>query len=63
MANLNPIELQKHLKGVEYPASRSDIVKQAETNGADEETLAMLRKLKDSMYDSPAQVNHAASEV
>ena len=32
--DVNPIELQKHLKGADYPASRDDLVALARDNGA-----------------------------
>jgi Protein of unknown function (DUF2795) len=41
--DVNPIELQKYLKGVEYPASRDDLVNVAQSNGAPSEIVAALR--------------------
>jgi hypothetical protein len=63
MAKVNPIELQKHLKGLDYPASRDAIVSQAESNGADDETLDILRKIKDGEYEKPTDISHAVSEA
>lgn len=63
MAKVNPIELQKHLKGVSYPASKEDIVSAAESNGADGDLLDAIRGIADGTYDSPTDVNHAVSEV
>ncbi len=63
MAKLNPIELQKHLKGLDYPAKRDAIVSQAESNGADAEILDVLRKLKDGEYEKPTDIAHAVTEV
>jgi uncharacterized protein DUF2795 len=39
----NPIELQKYLSGVDYPAKRDDLVRAAERNGADDTTLQVVR--------------------
>ena len=61
MADVNPIELQKHLGGVDYPASRDDLVKKAEENGADEEVLEALRGIPDREYDAPTAVTKAVS--
>lgn len=47
MAKINPIELQKHLKGVHYPASKEDLIKNAKQQGADENALSMLKQLPD----------------
>ena len=59
MAKINPIELQKHLKGVSYPASREDLMAAAEENGADDDVRSMLEQLPDEEYETPAAVNKA----
>lgn len=61
MADVNPIELQKHLGGVDYPASKDDLVKAAEQQGADDEVLEALRNLPDQEYDAPTAVTKAVS--
>ncbi|POX36761.1 hypothetical protein C3486_31900 [Streptomyces sp. Ru73] len=55
--NVNPIEMQKCLGGVSYPASKEEIVKQAEQHGASKDIMGALKKLPESEYDSPAAVN------
>jgi hypothetical protein len=57
VSKVNPIELQKHLSGVDYPAGRDDLVRTAEQNGADEETLKALRDLPDRTYEGPSGVS------
>ena len=61
MAKVNPIELQKALGGVDYPASKEDLVKHAEGKGADDEVLSFLRNLPDRNYETPADVNKEMS--
>jgi hypothetical protein len=61
MAQINPIELQKHLGGVDYPASRDDLVRKAEENGADDDVLEALRGIPDTEYDAPTAVTKAVS--
>ena len=56
---LNPIELQKHLGGLDYPASKEDVVQKAEDSGADDATLESLRNLPDKTYEKPTQVTEA----
>ncbi|NYI04170.1 DUF2795 domain-containing protein [Allostreptomyces psammosilenae] len=56
----NPIELQKALGGVDYPASKQDIVDKAESSGASETVLNSLRALPDGEYDGPDKVQKAA---
>lgn len=62
MAKINPIELQKHLKGVDYPASKDDVIKAAEKNGADEEILQALRNMSKDSFDRPTDVTEALSD-
>jgi hypothetical protein len=47
VAKVNPIQAQKFLGGIDYPASRDEIVRRAEQNGADENVLDVLRRIPD----------------
>ena len=55
----NPIELQKHLSGLDYPVSKDEVVKKAEDSGADDATLEALRNLPDREYEKPTHVTEA----
>ncbi|MEU4521804.1 DUF2795 domain-containing protein [Amycolatopsis sp. NPDC024027] len=57
MSKPNPIELQKYLSGVDYPAKRADLVRAAEKNGADPATLDVVRGLPDRTYEGPSGVS------
>ncbi|MET9000408.1 DUF2795 domain-containing protein [Amycolatopsis sp. Hca4] len=57
MSKPNPIELQKYLAGVDYPAKRDDLVRAAEKNGADSGTLDVVRRLPDRTYEGPSGVS------
>ena len=57
--DVNPIELQKHLKGVDYPASKDDLVAAAESNGAPDEVLDALRSADQDTFDAPTAVERA----
>jgi hypothetical protein len=61
MADPSPIDIQKALGGMEYPASREDLVKHAEGKGADGSVLETLKNLPDREFDSPTDVNKEAS--
>ena len=41
----NPIELQKHLAGMSYPARKNDVISCAKHNGADKELLDRLNNI------------------
>ena len=59
MATLDPIQVQKHLKGMTYPASRDDLVAKAEENGADEDLLERLRGASEQQFTGPDDVMEA----
>jgi hypothetical protein len=55
----SPIDIQKALSGMDYPASKDEIVRHAEQNGADEEILDALRGIDDREYEGPSGVSSA----
>jgi hypothetical protein len=63
MAKVNPVQAQKFLGGVDYPASKEDLVKHAEQQGADENVLDVLRGIPDREYDGPNAVSKEISEI
>lgn len=63
MATVNPIQLQKYLKGVDYPASKEDLVKKAKQEGADERVCSVLERLPDQQYQTPADVSQAVGDI
>jgi hypothetical protein len=63
MAQTNPIQIEKFLKGVDYPASKEDLLKRAQQNGADEQVRATLQQLPDQQYGSPADVSKAVGAI
>jgi hypothetical protein len=56
---VSPIDIQKALSGMDYPASKEDIVKHAEQHGGDKEVLEALRKIDDREYEGPSGVSAA----
>lgn len=62
MAKINPIELQKSLKGVDYPASKDDVVNAARKNGADKEVMDALQGLEDQTFEKPTDVTKALGD-
>lgn len=57
----NPIQVQKYLGGIDYPASRDDIVRTAEKSDAPDDILETLRNLPERDYDGPTAVSEAVS--
>jgi hypothetical protein len=63
MATVNPVQIQKFLKGVNYPASRQDLIHQAEQHGADQNVRDALDRLPDIQFQTPADVSQAIGKL
>jgi hypothetical protein len=58
----NPIQIQKFLGGVDYPASREALLSKAKDSGADSNVIRALEAIPDKQYDSPTAVSSAVSD-
>jgi hypothetical protein len=54
--NVNPIEVQKHLSGVDYPASKDEVIATAESNGAPQEIIEALQRTGAAQFEGPDDV-------
>lgn len=63
MAKVNPIQLQKHLKGVDYPASKEQLIEHAQKQGADENAISVLQQIPDQEYETPTDVSAAVGDI
>ncbi len=63
MGRINPIQLQKFLSGVDYPARKSDLVNVAQREGADENALNTLKALPEETFNSPNDVSQAVGRL
>lgn len=61
MAHANPIQIQKYLRGVDYPARKNDLLEAARRQGADASICASLEQLPDEEFQTPADVSAAFS--
>ncbi|MDT6983079.1 DUF2795 domain-containing protein [Streptomyces lusitanus] len=59
MADLSPIDLQKALKGADYPAAKDDLVSVAKSNGADDSLVRKLSETGTKRFDGPNEVQKA----
>jgi Protein of unknown function (DUF2795) len=59
--DVNPIEVQKHLSGIDYPASKDEVVATAESNGAPQEIIDALQRMDSEEFDGPNAVQAALS--
>ncbi|MFQ4146269.1 DUF2795 domain-containing protein [Chlorogloeopsis sp. ULAP02] len=63
MAKVNPIQLQKHLKGVDYPANKQQLIERAKQQGADENAISVLQQIPDQEYQTPTDVSEAVGNI
>lgn len=63
MAKANPIEIQKHLKGMDYPASKKEIIDHAGKQGIAEDLKQVLEQLPEDDYETPAEVSKAIGQL
>ena len=54
--DVNPIEVQKHLGGVDYPASKDEVIATAESNGAPQEVIEALQQTDAVQFAGPDEV-------
>jgi hypothetical protein len=58
-----PIQIQKFLGGIDYPADKATCVKTAKENGADEDVMSMLNQLGEQHYNSPNDVSEEIGKI
>lgn len=54
---VSPIDVQKALHGVDYPAEREALVRAAHENGAQKAVLQAVEGLADREYPGPTEVS------
>ncbi len=60
---VNPIQVQKYLKGVDYPCSKQDLVNRAKQEGADANVLQTLQAMPMERFNSPNDVAEAIGKI
>jgi hypothetical protein len=59
----NPIEIQRHLKGVDYPAERDELLEVARGENAPQDVIEALESLpEDEEFDGPDEVMRAIED-
>lgn len=59
----NPIQMQKYLSGVNYPAHRGDLTERARQKGAGKDVLDALARIPDRQYEGPSAVSKAVADL
>ena len=56
---VSPIDVQKALSGMDYPANKQQIVEHAKEHGGDMEVIDALEGIEDREYEGPSGVSSA----
>ncbi len=60
---VNPIQVQKFLGGMDYPADKQSIVDTAREQGADERVMNALEQMPEGQFETPADVSKGIGQV
>jgi hypothetical protein len=60
---VNPIQLQKFLGGIDYPARKQDLIKMAQKAGADQNVMNTLKSLPREDFNSPNDISEAIGDM
>lgn len=63
MPTVNPIQIQKFLGGMDYPAHKDEVVEYARSKGADENIMQTLEQLPEEDFEAPAGVSKAIGQI
>lgn len=54
---LTPVEVQKSLRGINFPARKNQLICRAADNGADMEIIGFLHGLPDQEFNNPTELS------
>jgi len=63
MSQATPVEVERYLKGINYPAPKNELVKHAQKQGAEKEVLETINHLPNRTFQSPIEVNQAIGAI
>ena len=63
MPYANPAEVERYLKGINYPAKKDELIKHAQQQGANQDVIEVLKEMRDQNFNSPVEVSKAVGEI
>ena len=63
MVKVSPAVVEKSIKGIKFPASKQDLLQQAESNNATEDVLNILENVPDKQFNSPVDISIAIGKM
>ena len=61
--NIDPTDIQEALGGLDYPATKEELIQHAEQHDADPQVMTFLERIEEGNYESPADVQSELSKV
>lgn len=59
----NPIQVEKYLKGMDYPCSKEQLIDAAKDHGADQNILHTLSDMPGDEFNSPKEISEAIGKI
>jgi hypothetical protein len=63
MVRVSPAQVEKSIKGIKFPASKQDLIQQAEGNNANDDVLNILDNVPDKQFNSPVDISKAIGKM
>ncbi|MGZ7044533.1 MAG: DUF2795 domain-containing protein [Methanobacterium sp.] len=63
MVRVSPAQVEKSIKGIKFPASKQDLILQAESNNASDDVLNILENVPDKQFHSPMEISIAIGKM
>ncbi|MGR6035556.1 MAG: DUF2795 domain-containing protein [Candidatus Nitrosoglobus sp.] len=63
VSKVSPVDIAHALKGIDFPASRRDLVKHAKSHKAGADTVRLMQHLPDQEYRNMADVMKGVGQV
>ena len=63
MVRVSPAQVEKSIKGIRFPASRQELLEQAESNNANNDVLTILENIPDKQFNSPVDISKAIGKM
>lgn len=63
MGGHSPSNVSAHLKGIDFPAEKEDLLRQVEENGAEPAVMEVLEALDEGPYESMADIMSAYGDA
>jgi len=61
--NIDPTDIQQALGGLDYPASKEELVQHARDNAAEEQVINFLERIEEGNYESPVEVQEELNKM